>query len=513
MTSSTSWGSRLASARLPARVVARTRTDGRTGPAGAPPAVAGFLGAFFLAGLAMVCVTEKGERKVRKMPATPVFFFLPRRMLAAPLAARMASLLPRCAVRPPRPCRRLVATASASASTPADASASLPASLRVTVADVESTAGRARLDAFLAAKLPSESRARLAAAVKSGSVAVNGAPAARSAARVRPGDVVTVASRPPPPPLHAVPEAADLDIVYEDGALIVVNKAAGVVVHPAPGARGGTLVNALLHHVGVAAAAEVMAEAEEVAEIELAAAPLPDDDDDDGAPFPTPAPLLTPSGVRPGIVHRLDRGTSGLLVVAKTAAAHASLGAQFRARRVTRVYEAILSGTPTPPSATVETNIERDPRDRTRMAAAPYGCGRGRQASSSFCVVETLAGGAATRTEWRLATGRTHQIRVHAAHVGHPIVGDAAYRGTSAGVIASLGKARAGAALRAASGGAIPKAATAAAARLVESIGRPALHARVLGFVHPVSGEEVVFEAAPPDDFGGLVEALRVWGE
>ena len=309
-----------------------------------------------------------------------------------------------------------------------------------------------------------------------------------------------------------MPEAADLDILYEDDALIVVNKAAGVVVHPAPGARGGTLVNALLHHVGVAAAAE-MAGAQ-VAEIELASpAPLPDDDDEDAASFPTPAPLLTPSGVRPGIVHRLDRGTSGLLVVAKTAAAHASLGAQFRARQVTRVYEAILSGTPTPPSATVETNIERDPRDRTRMAAAPYGCGRGRQASSSFSVVEIFAGGAATRTEWRLATGRTHQIRVHAAHVGHPILGDAAYRGTSAGVVARLGKARAGAAVRAASGGAIPKAATAAAARLVESIGRPALHARVLGFVHPVTGKEVVFEAAPPEDFGGLVAALRAWGE
>ena len=344
------------------------------------------------------------------------------------------ALLSRAAARAVRPVRR-AATATTAPEPP-------PTDLRVTVADVEASAGRARLDAFLASRLPSESRARLAAAVKAGAVAVNGRGVDRAAAKVKAGDVVTVGELPPPVPLHASPEAIPLDIVYEDDALIVVNKAAGMVVHPAPGARGGTLVGALLHHVGVDGDALLTGGGGEEEEDEAeGGGDASRGGEEEGAPsssYPVPAPLLAPSGVRPGVVHRLDRGTSGLLVVAKTAAAHAGLGAQFRARSVRRVYAALLSGVPSPPAGTVETNIERDPRDRTRMAAAAAGSGKGRLAVSGYRTVAPLAGGAASLVEWRLATGRTHQIRVHAAHVGHPILGDAVYRGTSAGGVARL---------------------------------------------------------------------------
>jgi tRNA pseudouridine synthase 2 len=386
----------------------------------------------------------------------------------------------------------------------------------VTVADVAG-GRRPRLDAFLAARLPDASRARLAAAVKAGGVSVNGAAAGRASAPLKPGDRVVVAPLPPPPPLRATPEALPLDIVYEDEHLIVVNKEAGVVVHPAPGARGGTLVAALLHHVGATGY-------EDDAGVDVVDPAAWDEEGEDGegesgdaatpspSPFPTPAPLLTPAGVRPGIVHRLDKGTSGLLVVAKTAAAHAGLAEQFRARTVRRVYWALHAGAPRAAAGTIETNIARHAKDRTRMEATPHLSTRGRVAVSRHATLEILAAGGASLVEWRLATGRTHQIRVHARHAGVPILGDGAYGGTGAAAAHALASTADGAARRS-SGGAVPRAAVAAAERLVASVGRPALHARLLGFAHPATGEELTFDRGPPPDFEAALAALRAWGD
>lgn len=406
--------------------------------------------------------------------------------------------------------RPTAARACASApETPPPPRADAGADLRVTVADVAG-GRRPRLDAFLAARLPDASRARLAAAVKAGGVSVNGTAAGRAAATVKPGDRVVVAPLPPPPPLRAAPEALPLDIVYEDDHVIVVNKEAGVVVHPAPGARGGTLVAALLHHVGVrdGDAVDLLTVADDDEEEEEEGGVV----DGDAPAFPTPAPLLAAAGVRPGIVHRLDKGTSGLLVVAKTAAAHAGLASQFRARTVRRVYWALHAGVMPDAAGTIETNVARHSKDRTKMEATPYLSTRGRAAVSHHKTLETLAAGGASLVEWRLATGRTHQIRVHARHAGRPIVGDAAYGGAGPAAVSALAATADGAGRRR-SGGAVPRAAVAAAEKVVASVGRPALHARLLGFTHPATGDELTFDRGPPPDFEAALATLRAWGD
>ena len=417
---------------------------------------------------------------------------------------------------------------------------------------------RLRLDAFLAARCPGLSRARLAAAIRAGAVRLNGAPAPRPGAALRVGDSLTLAPLPPLPPLAAAPEEIPLAIVHEDAHLIVVNKAPGVVVHPAPGALTGTLVAGLLFHVQ-REAAERAAERGGAAALSYdsgnAAGPPvgPEDGEEDeaeeeeeegrkeqGAPRPSfarPISLLdaaavapspstpAPSHLRPGIVHRLDRGTSGLLVVAKSAAAHENLSNAFAARQVRRVYVSLTIGVPDPPGGTVRTNVGRDPADRTRMTAFPYGGVKGLPAVSDFRVVEVLGGGAAAVVEWRLRTGRTHQIRVHARHIGHPLVGDGTYGGAGSGAVAGLaaravgrgggaGGRRGGgpalAAARAAAGGALAALALAAEAEAEAEEGRrPALHARSLGFTHPVTGEDVDFEVAAPPDFEAAAAALR----
>jgi len=323
----------------------------------------------------------------------------------------------------------------------------------------EDEAGQ-RLDRFLVMHLPEVSRSRLQALIAEGRVRVNGAPVSRASRKVATGEVVEL-ELPPPKPLELEPEDIPLDIVFEDDHLIVLNKPAGLVVHPAPGHAGGTLVNALLHHVRK-----------------------------------TGGELSGIGGVeRPGIVHRLDKDTSGLLVIARTETAHKHLSEQFAAHgrdgRLHRAYLALAWGAPRLPTGTIDAPIGRHPKDRTRMAVRHHD-ETAREAITHYQVLETFPDAkgraAASLLHCTLETGRTHQIRVHLAHIGHPVMGDPLYARTHA-----------------ASANRLPQQARAALAAL----NRQALHAAELGFVHPASGERLHFTAPPPADFRLLLQALR----
>ncbi|HEX2482016.1 MAG TPA: RluA family pseudouridine synthase [Methylomirabilota bacterium] len=306
-------------------------------------------------------------------------------------------------------------------------------------------AAGARLDRFLQARAPDLSRTRLQALITAGHVQVTGGHA-KASHRLQAGAQVTVLV-PPPEPLELTPEAIPLDVVYEDADLLVVNKPVGLVVHPGAGHRTGTLVHALLAHCG-----------------------------------------LRLSGIggarRPGIVHRLDRGTSGLLMVAKNDRAHLGLARQLKARTVERRYLALVHGGPPHAAGVVESAIGRDPGDRLRMAVRPAGAGR--PALTRYRVLERFPRlGPLTLLEVTLGTGRTHQIRVHLAHLGAPVVGDRTYRRRDA------------------------MAPDAAVAARVAGLGGQALHAAVLGFTHPATGATLRFEAPPPPAFAALLAWLR----
>ncbi|MBI2461816.1 MAG: RluA family pseudouridine synthase [Candidatus Rokubacteria bacterium] len=298
-----------------------------------------------------------------------------------------------------------------------------------------------RLDRFLSSRLPELSRTRLQVLIDGGHVRVDGV-GRRASHRLRGGEEVWV-EVPAPTPLELTSEPIPLDIVYEDEVLLVVNKPPGMVVHPGAGHDRGTLVHALLAH----------------------------------------CPTLSGIGGvrRPGIVHRLDKGTSGLLVVAKTDRAHLELARQLQARTVSRRYLALVHGGPAPEAGVIEAAIGRHPRDRVRMAVRP--AGQGRAALTRFRVLERFEG--LTLLEARLQTGRTHQIRVHLAHLGFPVAGDPVYRRRS---------------VRPPDGE--------LAARLA-ALGGLALHAAALGFTHPVSGTPLEFEVPPPAPFAALLDWLR----
>ncbi|HLW46473.1 MAG TPA: RluA family pseudouridine synthase [bacterium] len=285
-----------------------------------------------------------------------------------------------------------------------------------------------RLDVVVAARVPSLSRSRIARLADAGDVRVDGHPR-KPAFRLRPGQSVEIAV-PPPEPSGVRPEAIPLDIVLEDQDLLVVNKPAGLTVHPAPGHPSGTLVNALLSAV------------RDLAGI-------------GGA-------------LRPGIVHRLDKDTSGLLVVAKSDAAHRALAAQFKAHTAQRTYLAVVRGVPRRDSGTIRAPLGRHAVRRTRIAVVPHG----RDAVTHYTVLERFRDAALLAC--RLETGRTHQIRVHLAHAGHPLFGDPVY-----------GRARA------------------------PEIARQALHAARLEFMHPRTGRLVACSAPLPDDMVRLLERLR----
>ena len=302
-----------------------------------------------------------------------------------------------------------------------------------------------RLDLYLNPFLPDLSRSRIQQLIQEGAIRVDGG-VVKPSYRVRAGDRVTVAiPEPSRLPLQVEAEAIPLSVAYEDGHLLVVDKPAGMVVHPAPGSWSGTLVHALLAHC----------------------------DDLSGI-----------NGVlRPGIVHRLDRNTSGLLVVAKSDAAHRHLAAQLEARTISRKYTTLAWGRVVG-SGTIDAPIGRSARDRKKMGVRPDG----RRAVTRYAVGEEFA--FLTQLDLQLETGRTHQIRVHLQHLGHPVFGDPDYSGRSfVRGVAQQHRRR--------------------AAELLNLIPRQALHARRLGFAHPITGERIELESPLPEDLADLFEAAR----
>ena len=308
--------------------------------------------------------------------------------------------------------------------------------------------GRARLDKFLAAALPDISRTRLKGLIESGHVRVGGETITEPAYRVKSEAEVELTVPEASAETTPVAQAMALDIHYEDGDLIIVDKPAGLVVHPAAGNPDNTLVNALVAHCGTS--------------------------------------LSGIGGVRrPGIVHRIDKDTSGLMVAAKNDAAHAGLSTLFASHDLERAYLALVWGSPAPAEGLIEGNIGRSPKNRKKMAIVTRG---GREARTHYRVREHLAEGCWSLVECRLETGRTHQIRVHLAARGHTVVGDPLYGGKRRG-----------------SAKALPQKAAAA----LEGWQRQALHAYRLAFKHPLSGEYMEFDSAPPTDMQALLEAGR----
>lgn len=308
-----------------------------------------------------------------------------------------------------------------------------------------------RLDVCVARKLPELSRSLVQKLIAEGHVLVDGS-ARRSSYRVQAGEHVSVIV-PPPEPSEITAEAIPLDIVFEDEHIIVINKAKGMTVHPAPGSPDGTLVNAILAH----------------------------SDDLSGI-----------GGVeRPGIVHRLDKDTSGLLVVAKTDPAHASLQEQLQKRLAERRYITLVWGETKFNEAEVDAPIGRHPTDRQKMAVIKdTGRYTARQAVTRLKVMDRFRG--FTLMEAKLETGRTHQIRVHCSFIGHPVVGDPTYGGTKRAIPQAYNKSE-----------------QRELSALIDGLQGQALHAYSLAFDHPVSGERLKFEAPLPRDTRSLIDWLK----
>lgn len=307
-----------------------------------------------------------------------------------------------------------------------------------------------RMDKALSLLCADLSRARLQKLIADGQVKVNGEVCALSSKKLVQGDVVEIAV---PPPQEAVPrpENIALDILYEDEDLLVINKQAGMVVHPGAGNWSGTLVNALLHHCGDS--------------------------------------LSGIGGViRPGIVHRLDKDTSGLMVVAKNDAAHQALSAQLADRSLSRVYKALVFRVPVPIKGVVDQPIGRHSSSRLKMTVTRK---QGREARTFYHVQENFADAAAL-VECQLESGRTHQIRVHMEYIKHPILGDPLY-GPQRTALES----------------ALKKAGFTQDSLYILDFPRQALHAEAIRFIHPANGEEMEFTAAPPEDFVKLLKLLR----
>jgi 23S rRNA pseudouridine1911/1915/1917 synthase len=305
---------------------------------------------------------------------------------------------------------------------------------------IEGVLGAGRLDRALVQAVPDLSRARIQALIAENALQIDGVfvnDASSTRFNGRPFALNIPAARPD----RAEAQDISLNIVFEDDYLIIVDKPAGLVVHPAAGHADGTLVNALLHHCK--------------------------------------GRLSGIGGVeRPGIVHRIDRDTSGLLVVAKTDKAHEGLAKLFAAHDIERRYLAITTGCPAPPAGIVRTQIGRHPTDRKKMAVLPEG--KGKHAVTHFRMLETLK--KAALVECRLETGRTHQVRVHMAHIGHPLIGDSVYNNRQKAFIFGPNQ---------------------------SYFTRQALHAASLGFIHPITGEKLAFVSNLPDDIQELLIYLR----
>jgi len=305
-----------------------------------------------------------------------------------------------------------------------------------------------RLDAFLVGRAPEITRSTFQRLIEEGRVTVNGSPE-KASYKVRSGDVIAY-SVPAPKPAHAQPQDIPLDIVYEDEELIVINKPKGMVVHPAPGSRDGTLVNALLAHC---------------------------------------KGLASVGGVeRPGIVHRLDKDTSGVMVVAKSDPSYQSLQKQIQSRRAERRYVVLVWGDPKWTDAVVDASIGRHPSDRKKMAVIESAAHRSRVAVTELHVAERF--GTIALVEARLQTGRTHQVRVHCAYAKHPVVGDPVYSGNRR--------------LESGCGEFVRE-----INRLIGELHGQALHAFRLSFDHPRTGAPMEFTAPVPNDMQALVDRLR----
>jgi 23S rRNA pseudouridine1911/1915/1917 synthase len=307
-----------------------------------------------------------------------------------------------------------------------------------------------RLDRFLTDALDTLSRNRILPLIKSGMVLRDGKAVTDAARRVRAGEIyhLTIPAATEPDP---EPEDIPLNVVFEDEHLIVINKPAPMVVHPAAGNWTGTLVNALLFHCGDS--------------------------------------LSGIGGIkRPGIVHRIDKETSGLMVVAKTDAAHQGLARLFETHNIERMYKAVAWGRLYPTSGDIDKNIGRDPHNRKRMTALASG---GKTAFTHYELEENY-NDIACLLQCRLKTGRTHQIRVHMAHIGHPLVGDPVYTRSKPSRTKSLSETR---------------------QNIIKNFQRQALHAQTLGFVHPVTDKPLKFEVDLPSDMKSLIAALKGWEE
>jgi 23S rRNA pseudouridine1911/1915/1917 synthase len=303
------------------------------------------------------------------------------------------------------------------------------------------TAAGLRIDRALAIELPQHSRERLKTLVGGGRVTSAAGVIWDPAQKMKGGEALTLVI-PEPRPSETAAQDIPLTIVYEDDALLVVDKPAGLVVHPAAGNYDGTMVNALLHHCA--------------------------------------GRLSGIGGVaRPGIVHRIDKDTSGLLVVAKTDPAHEFLSRQFAAHTVDRRYTAVVAGVPVPPAGRIEASLARSTANRQKIAIVAEG--RGKRAVTHYRTIRSFTGrfGGAAQVECRLETGRTHQIRVHMSSIGHALLGDATYGRTPGGLRTVL-----------------------------QDFTRQALHAATLGFVHPTTQEKLSFESALPHDIVDLIGRL-----
>ncbi len=311
---------------------------------------------------------------------------------------------------------------------------------------VEETEKKFRLDKFLALRLPDLSRSRLQALIAQRCLLIDGAIVETPNYRLKVGQSIDLRV---PQPVDPEPVAQDipLDVVFEDPYLLIINKPSGMVVHPAPGNADGTLVNALLYHCG---------------------------EDFKGI-----------GGVkRPGIVHRIDKDTSGLMVVAKTDECHQGLVQLFAAHDIERSYNAVVWGYPKPASGRIEGNIGRSPKNRKKMAVVTRG---GKTAATHYKTLQILSGGAVSLIECRLETGRTHQIRVHMTHAGHPLLGDPLYGSQSQSRLKNLPP---------------------LAQEKMKSFERQALHAKTLGFIHPITKEEVSFSSELSIDLKDLINSL-----
>lgn len=304
-----------------------------------------------------------------------------------------------------------------------------------------------RIDKYLMDRLPNVSRNKVQDAIKSEYVLVNEKPV-KSNYKIRPLDEITISLPEPPRDTEVVPEDIPLDIVYEDDHLLVVNKPAGMVVHPAFNNWSGTLVNALAYHF-------------------------------------QQLPTMEGNEGRPGLVHRIDKDTSGLLVIAKSDRAMTGLAKQFFDHSIDRVYRALVWGEPVEESGTINVNLGRSPKDRRVTMAFPQG-DVGRHAITHYKVLKTLR--YVSLIECRLETGRTHQIRAHMKYLGHPLFNDSTYGGDKILKGTKFSKYKS------------------FVDNCFKIIPRQALHARSLGFVHPATQEKMYFESELPDDFREVLE-------